>query len=437
MRFPFFGRKALRGSPAALEAVRTGPNLMYPLGGTNQRVRAIWVDAQASSYAHMYRTQPAVRMVVDYIARNVSQLGLKLYERESDTKRTSRGDHQAAKALRRPNPQTPGRQFIFDIVADWLVHDNAYALKFRSGDRLVLVRVPAPAVGIIGDNRYRADRYSIMRADGTAMEVAPDDIFHWRGYNPEDPRVGISKLETLRKTLAESAASQQTNVELLQNMLQAGWIKRPLEAPDWSETARERFEEAWKHRSTDVGRTPVLEEGMEFVAGDVSPKEAQMLEGRKFAVAQVAGEYGFPVGLLTGEGDLAEQHRQFLTDVLPPITGMFAEYLDLQILEAEYGEDDLYFEFNLDEKLRGDIEEKLKSMVSVVGAPFMTRNEVRALQNLPPLPGGDELIVPLNVIEGGKPSPRVMPPQDPNGPSQDGDERKQNLAHLPPLLDTK
>ena len=36
----------------------------------------------------------------------------------------------------------------------------------------------------------------------------------------------------------------------------------------------------------------------------------------------------------------------------------------------------------------------------------MTRNEARADNNLPPIDGGDELIVPLNVIEGGQASPQ-------------------------------
>ena len=36
----------------------------------------------------------------------------------------------------------------------------------------------------------------------------------------------------------------------------------------------------------------------------------------------------------------------------------------------------------------------------------MTRNEARADNNLPPVPGGDDLIVPLNVIEGGQASPQ-------------------------------
>lgn len=57
----------------------------------------------------------------------------------------------------------------------------------------------------------------------------------------------------------------------------------------------------------------------------------------------------------------------------------------------------------------------------------MTRNEARKRENMKSIDGGDDLITPMNVTVGGKPSPGVMPPQDPNGPSQDGDERDAEL----------
>jgi hypothetical protein len=60
----------------------------------------------------------------------------------------------------------------------------------------------------------------------------------------------------------------------------------------------------------------------------------------------------------------------------------------------------------------------------------MVTNEARAKLNLPPIDGGDELVTPMNVIVGDnpKPSPQVMPVQDPNAPAQDGSHREQPKA---------
>jgi hypothetical protein len=55
----------------------------------------------------------------------------------------------------------------------------------------------------------------------------------------------------------------------------------------------------------------------------------------------------------------------------------------------------------------------------------MLTNEARARLNLPPVEDGDELVTPLNVTVGEKPSVDVMPPQNAIGPSQDGDHREE------------
>jgi hypothetical protein len=71
----------------------------------------------------------------------------------------------------------------------------------------------------------------------------------------------------------------------------------------------------------------------------------------------------------------------------------------------------------------------MKTLVSASGRAVMTTDEARAKLNLPPIKGGDELVTPMNVIVGDnpKPSPQINPPQDPNGPSQDGDARDGDL----------
>lgn len=60
--------------------------------------------------------------------------------------------------------------------------------------------------------------------------------------------------------------------------------------------------------------------------------------------------------------------------------------------------------------LTASFEEQASVLQSSVGGPWMLRNEARARMNLPALPGADELIVPLNVTEGGLASPNDTDP---------------------------
>jgi hypothetical protein len=66
----------------------------------------------------------------------------------------------------------------------------------------------------------------------------------------------------------------------------------------------------------------------------------------------------------------------------------------------------------LREKLSGAFEERADAIQKAVGGPTMTVNEARALDNRPPIDGGDTLIVPLNVTQNGNPDPIPAAPAD-------------------------
>lgn len=438
MRLPF-RRKALTGSPQVVESL--AERNMQPfigLGGTNVNVsaiRAAFETAQSAGPAWMYRNSPAVRTVIDMIARNVAQLDLRLFEEIGPTERQPAPDHPAARSLRRPSPRQTSEQWVRAMVSDYLVFLNAYSLKFRApgSDTLVLKWVPAQNVRILGQSLFDPDAYRIIRLDGSQFDVDPSVVIHWRGWNPVDPRLGYSPLETLRNVIAEDAALQAAIVELGKSGLaQPTWVYRPSDAPPWSNDARKGFEQDLTNRLKRRTRTPpVMEEGMELRPFGVSPQDAQMLEVRKWAVQQVATQYGVPLGMLglaDGVGaDIAQARSEFYSDTLPPYCESFARQLDLSVLEEEYGESDYRFEFNLDEKHMGD--DRMKALTSASGRPVMLTNEARAALNLPPVDGGDELVTPANVIVGDNPKPStdLMPIQDPNGPPQDGSHRTASI----------
>ena len=392
------------------------------------QVRAAVQRAQAATYAYMYSNQPAVRTVVDLIAANVSQLGWKLYERVSDTDRQTAMDHPAAQTLSYPNAATPSDQFIAELVGDWCVYNNAYALKFPrgAGQPQTLVRLLPHMVAVLGIG-YAITGYRVYRTDGSFEDFEPERMIHWRSYNPADARLGISPLETLRAELVGDSASQAAATELAVNGLTGGYIKRPLEAPEWSDEAGERFVESWRNaRRASPRRTPVLDEGMEFVNTLITPKDAELLKSREFTLETVSRLYGVPVEMFFEAGDDTAAVKRFYSDVLAPVSKKLAGQLDHSILQAEYMLTDYYYEFDMNSKLRGDPVERFAAITSAVGAPWLLRNEARSMENKPPVDGGDELITPLNVLVGDnpRPAPNIMPPQDPNEPPQDGSHRE-------------
>lgn len=367
-------------------------------------------------YAAIYRMQPNVRTCVDFLARNIAQLGLHVFRTVSETDRVRLRDHALAKLIENPLPaeyKVTRYRLIESLVADLGIYFNAYWLKIRSGGQaLGLLRIPPQYVHVKGG--LVPTLYEI-RLGGSPIEVSPDDVVHFRGHNSESAVSGLSPLETLRRILAEEHAAGDHREHMWRNAARMeGLISRPANAPEWSPAARERFKaefEALYSGTENSGKTAILEEGMTWESVQFNAQESEYLGGRKLTREECARAYHIPlpmVGILDNAtfSNIEEQHKNLYQDSLGPWLIMIQEDLDLQVLPEFDDRDGVYTEFNIHEKLRGSFEEQVKALQSSVGAPYMTRNEARARMNLPSVEGGDVLITPLNVLIGGQASPR-------------------------------
>ena len=400
-------------------------------------------DSFNYEYATLYRTQPNVRTCVDFLARNIAQLGLHVFRRVSDTDRERLRDHELARVLARPLPppaKTTYYRLVESLIGDLGVYFNAYWLKLRLEGRLSgLLRLPpmyvTPQGGLV------ATGYE-LNIGGRRYELAPEDVVHFAGYNPENPIAGLSPLETLRRVLAEEHAAGAYREGFWRNAARMnGIVRRPAAAPEWSPEARERFRaefEALYSGAENSGRTAVLEEGMEFQSVTFNAQESEYLAGRKLTREECARAYHIPlplVGILDHAtfSNIQEQHKHLYQDSLGPWLAMIEQDIELQILPELEDTDGVYVEFNIAEKLQGNFEEQTRSLQSAVGRPWMTANEARARQNLPALEGGDELVTPLNVLIGGQASPRDSAPPPEGAPKAKALEVKAVDSHLEEL----
>jgi len=385
-----------------------------PLLGLPETTLAFYEGARVS-YGEIYRTQPELRSAVDFLARNISQLPLHAFERVSDIQRERITGTPLTETLERPDVTTTRSKWIDALVKDLAIYDAAYLVKVRGETgRIALVRIPPDFVELLGDNWLAPTGYRVRGRNGF-VDYTRDQVIDIHGYNPDDPRRGLSPIETLRRLLAEQAAAGNYRERFWENSARMGGvIERPATAPNWSTEARSRFRAEFESTYTGAassGKTVVLEEGMTYRPVSYSARDAQYLESFQLSREVVATAYGIPVGLLglgaTNYASLTEQHRQLYADGLAPWLTRIQEELEIQLL-PEF--DDLpagvYLEFNLGAKLSGSFTEQAAVLQASVGAPYLTRNEARARLNLPPVDAGDELVTPLNVLIGGQASPQ-------------------------------
>ena len=392
-----------------------GTSAWYP--STNLRTVRLY-DNHYYDYAALYRTQPNIRTCVDFLARNIAQLGLHVFERVSDTDRRRLTDDPLAVLLAKPNPWTTRYRLIESLMGDLGVYFNAYWFKGQDRGETYLLRIPPQLVTVSGSlvpRKYEID------LGGRILRPEPGEVIHFRGYNPDDATKGLSPLETLRRILAEEHSMGDYREHFWQNSARmSGVIERPKDAPEWSPTARERFKsefEALYSGGENSGKTAILEEGMTWKEAMFNAQESEYMAGRKLTREECARAYHIPlpmVGILEHAtySNITEQHRNLYQDSIGPWLAMIEQEIDLQLLSVSEGED-VYVEFNIAEKMQGSFEEQIKALQSAVGRPWMTANEARARQNMPQLGGdADLLVTPLNVLVGGQASPLDSAPPE-------------------------
>ncbi|MEH3157294.1 MAG: phage portal protein [Gordonia paraffinivorans] len=366
-------------------------------------------EVDTKTVEDLWREQPHLRTVVDFLARNVAQLGIHAFERDGDDgrKRLRGTDHPVARILARPNPDTTLHELVYAIVASLALYDRAILWVTGGADDPEMRWIPEPwVVETTGSSPFRTGGFVIAPDGETRIEVPAEDVIVLHGWNPADLRVGSSPVDALRAILREQQHAAVFREQLWRNGGRVGtYLSRPKDSPEWTDTTRERFKRSWKAAYTGngkkVGGVPLLEDGMELKRIGFSAKDEDYVEGTKLALSTVASVYQVNptmVGVLDNANysNVKEFRRMLYGDTLGPILAMIEARLNAFLVPRFAGADDVYVEFNLREKLEGNFDEQNASLATALTTGYMTVNEVRAKLNLPAVPGGDELLAPLN-----------------------------------------
>lgn len=375
----------------------------------------------------VWRTQPSVRKVVDFIARNIASIPLHAYERASDEDRQRVTDHPLAQVLGAPEPRQVPFRFWHAVVCDWMLHDRWCARKVPQLDgSMQIVRIPARRFRFVADGLDRIAAVDIWTADGERTREGVEHFLFDSGYAARGVN-GTSPMETLRDLLAEASEAVAYRRSIWENGARVPLVlKRPADAPPWKPEARQRFTNSWRAFTRGGGReggTPILEDGIEpHELKHFSPRDTADLEGRKLTDAEVASAYHIApelVGAREGTYSNIEAYRQMLyRDSLGPLIEALEQVINAHLVPDLAAGRNLYVEANVESKLRLSFEEQSRVLSSSVGAPWMLRSEARARANLPKIEHADELVVPLNVTVGGLASPRdTAPPPKAEGRS--------------------
>ena len=368
----------------------------------------------------LYQSQDNLKAVIDFLTNSIAQLPLKVYRRNDETDRTRDRDSVAAKLLWRPNEDQTGFEFIRALAAEYFVFGTVYVwvLPDANSESGYQIRI-IPSEWITSThalNAYSQDAIVVTAANGMTVEIPRTEFVQFKTYSPGNPRGYISPISGLRQTLQEQIEAGNFRKELWHSSGRLNaQILRPANVQPWDDEARRRFvtafRESWGAGGSKAGSIPVMEDGMEIKPFNTSFKEAQWTESVKLSRESVAAAYGINPSLVWHSdtqtyASSKDNARAHYAECLGPVLQMIQQRINSFLLPMVGADPDTYVEFDLAEKLKGSFEERASILQAAVGGPWMTRNEARADNNMPPIEGGDELIVPLNVLEGGQASPQ-------------------------------
>lgn len=373
---------------------------------------------RAEAYASIYATQPNVRKCVDFLSRNIAQLGWHVFRRLSDTDRVRLIDHELVQWIDKPNPYTTRYRLFESLVADLALYFNAYWLKLRIAEperRIGLVRIPPAMMRVEGG--LLPSRF-VWTVNGTAIPLATDEVVYFNGYNPLNALEGLAPVETLRQILNADIAASEHRESYWRNASRVeGVIERPKDVPKWTLAQKQSFRQQWQERHTGTsgaGSVAVLEDGMTFRPTAFSPKDSEYSTARKLAGEECASAWHIPlpmVGYLDHAtfSNVKEQHKQLYADCLGPWNEMITEAVEMQLLPECRDTVGVYGEFNIADKMKGSFEEQAIALNLLIGRPVMTANEGRGRLNLPRIddPSADRL-----AEQAGAPAPAPQPTAD-------------------------
>lgn len=392
------GRQLVQPSaPLVPDTVRHGPDAALQLS-------TVWfcIDLIAGLLASL----PLFSYLVDAQGRRQLARGTRLYELLHGS----------------PNARMTPYEFWQSMGLNLELRGRAYARIDRApnGEALALWPMPADQVEsmVLPDGSMV---YAYRLGQDVAI-LAAENVLHLKGLG--NGTEGLSKLEFMRASVHEAASAQSAASRLFTNGGKPTgvlMVDHVLKA-DQRTALRERFAEM---QSGAFARLFVLEADMKYQQLSLSPEQQQLLETRHFSVEELCRWFGVPAVLanhanVTAWGSGIEQlidgfyklqMRKRLINIEQAVTKRVLTPAQRARMSVEFSFDALY---------RASAQARADLYAKYVQNGLKTRNEVRQLENDPPVEGADQLtvqsnLVPLHLLGRIKPTggTHAPDPQDP------------------------
>ena len=299
-----------------------------------------------------------------------------------------------------PNSRMTPFEFWRAMMLNYDLRGNAYARIDRAanGEAVALWPMPADQVDpIVLEDGSMVYKYTL---GANVVVYAAETVLHLK--NLGNGTTGLSKLEFMRSTTDEMRKAQASAAETFGN----GGKPTGVLMLDKVLSAEQRKAVKKNFADLAIGSTNsvhLLEANMKYQQLSLTPMEQQLLETRKYGVEEICRWFDVPPVLVHhanvtswGSG-IFEIKDGFYTLSLAPLAVNIMQAVTKRVL-TPMQRATMTVEISLDALMRASIKDRYEIYGKAVQNGIKTRNEVRQLENDPPMNGGDQLTAQSNLV---------------------------------------
>ena len=335
------------------------------------------------------------------LADGIAQVPLKVYREKADGSKELAKDHPAYRLLsRRPNEWMTSFEFrqVMMFHAVLLGNGCAYIGRIRGVPRELIPLVPG-SYTIEQAHDYTLT-YRLTGLNGQTRVLPREDVFHLRGPSWTGA-AGLDALQVAREAVGLAIATEETHAALHANGTQPGGVLSVKGALD--DAARARLKEAWAQYQGGLQnrfKTAVLDMDSTWTPLGMKGVDAEHLDTRRFQIEEICRDLKvFPqmVGYADKTATFASAEAFFLAHVIHTLNPWIENWEQSLARDLFPDEDDILAKFSMQGLLRGDNAARATFYASGITNGWLTRNEARRLEDLNPIEGLGEPLLPLNM----------------------------------------
>lgn len=343
---------------------------------------------------------PAVWRAVNLISGVSASLPLHAYRR-GDTNREPVTRGPAATLLDDPHPDMTPFEVWETGYGHLCLWGNAYFRILRNGLGQVRELWPIePACVKAGrDSESGLKVYGVTLEDGYMEPHTDQTILHVPGFG-YDGICGVSPIRAAREGIGLAMAAEQYGAALFGNGSLASGILQTEQRLEQGQA--DALKARWEAKAKGIANAHtavVLDSGAKFQQLTIPPEDAQFIESRRFQINEIGRMFGVPAFLM-GE---TEKSTSWGTGLEQQATGWVKFDLRRYLIRFEQRitrlirPDNVFARYSVEGLLRGDSQARGEFYRTLWELGVFSTNDIRSLEDMSPVDGGDQRYRPLNM----------------------------------------